>query len=61
MIIAIAADHPGVLVIVTVVITIVVALARSRDDAPGADCSDGEKQAADHYSCCVFHGVSYSV
>ena len=58
MIVMIAAVDPDVLVVIAVVIAIVVALARPRDDAPGANRGNGEQQAADYNSCCVFHGVS---
>jgi hypothetical protein len=58
MIVMIAAVDPGVFVVVAVVIAIVEALAGPRDDASGADGGNGEQQAADYDSCCVFHGVS---
>jgi hypothetical protein len=58
MIVMIAAVDPDMLVVIPVVIAIVVALAWPRDDASGADRGNGEQQAADYNSCCVFHGVS---
>ena len=58
MIVMIAAVHPRMLVVIAVVIAIVEALAWPGDDASGADRGDGEQQAADGNSCCVFHGVS---
>jgi hypothetical protein len=58
MIVMIAAIYPGMLVVIAVVIAIVETLARPRDDASGANRGEGEQQAADYSSCCVFHGVS---
>jgi len=62
MIVMITAVNPDTLVPIAVVIAIVIALAvpraRTRDDTSGADRGDGEQQAANCDSSCVFHGFS---
>ena len=62
MIVVIAAVNPGMLMVIAVVIAIVVAFVvpGARDHAAGAHRGNGEHQAGDYNSCCVFHGVSLS-